>query len=287
METITPKLIPPVIKWTGSKRTVAHKLFELFPNSKGKFIDPFVGGGAILPYFREHDSIAGDIIPELINLWINIRDNPNLVANEYEQRWSALQSKGYTEFYKIRADFNRTKNPFDFLFLSRTCVNGLIRYNHKGEFNNSLHHTRPGINPNTLAQVISNWSSWVKNTNFYVMDYRETLRKAEKNDLVFLDPPYVGSHSQYFKQNFDHVSFFNELGSLNKRGIHWVLTFDGISGERKYTASVPKTIYKEKFELFTGKSTFSKVQNNKSDKVFESVYCNFDVPFPIRNQFIH
>lgn len=287
MESDSHKLIPPVIKWTGSKRSVANKLFELFPNTSGTFIDPFVGGGAILPYFQSKNSIAGDIIPELINLWVNIKNNPDLVSNEYQYRWSALQSKGHLEFYKIREDFNKSKNPFDFLFLSRTCVNGLIRYNHKGEFNNSLHHTRPGINPFSLAKIIHNWSGWIKNTSFANIDYRETLGRAKKNDLVFLDPPYAGSHSQYFKQNFDYASFFNELETLNARGVYWVLTFDGVSGERKYLAHVPKDIYKEKLDLFTGKSTFSKVQNNKADRVIESVYCNFDVPMPVRSKFAY
>src|SRR3989344_3135634 len=151
------KLIPPVIKWTGSKRPIAYKLAKLFPKSD-RFFDPFVGGGAILPFFQGKPAIVGDVIPELIALWTLIKEKPDLVASEYAKRWNRLQTEGYKVYYEFRDNFNATKDPLDFLFLSRTCVNGLIRYNKEGKFNNSLHHTRPGIHPKTLQEIIKNWS---------------------------------------------------------------------------------------------------------------------------------
>ena len=279
------KLIPPVIKWSGSKRPIAHKLAKLFPLTN-KFYDPFVGGGAILPYFQGKPAIVGDIIPELINLWILIKNEPKRVIEEYESRWKRLQTEGYTVYYEIRDSFNKTKDPLDFIFLSRTCVNGLIRYNKNGEFNNSLHHTRPGIHPNRFAQVINDWSGWVQNIEFVNQDYRKTIASAKKGDTVFFDPPYVGTKARYLPQSFGYSEFYSELKELNERGVNWILTLDGEAGNRSYAINIPSDVYKTKFKLSTGKSPFSKVMNGKQDKIMESVYLNFQPATEIFNSIV-
>lgn len=268
-------LIPPVIKWSGSKRAIAYQLSRLFPTTK-RFIDPFVGGGALLPYFQRKPAIAGDIIPELIDLWGLIKDQPDKVISEYAKRWNKLQTEGYKVYYEIRDSFNATKDPSDFLFLSRTCVNGLIRYNKEGKFNNSLHHTRPGIHPKRLGEIIKDWSKWVQGITFYNQDYKLTLSQVEKGDTIFLDPPYVGTRSRYLPQFLDYNAFYSELERLNWVGVNWVLTLDGEAGERFYDNKIPKDLFKTHFKLTTGKSPFSKVMNNKQDRVLESVYLNFE-----------
>lgn len=275
MKTFKQKLIPPVIKWTGSKRSIAHQIARLFPVSN-RFFDPFVGGGAILPLFQRKPAIAGDVIPELIALWILIKDQPDRVISEYDKRWDKLQTEGYQVYYAIRDRFNKTKDPLDLLFLSRTCVNGLIRYNKEGKFNNSLHHTRPGIHPKRLGEIIRNWSRWVQNITFYNQDYRLTLSEVKRGDVVFLDPPYVGTHSRYLLQSFDYDAFYTELERLNNLGVNWILTLDGEAGDRSYDSKIPKDLFKTNFKLFTGKSPFSKVMNRKQDKILESVYLNFE-----------
>lgn len=271
-----PKLLPPVIKWTGSKRPIAYQLSKFFPKNTNRFFDPFVGGGAILPYFGGKTAVVGDTIPELINLWTLIKNNPNKVISEYTKRWANLQNNGYKVYYEIRNNFNKTKDPLDFLFLSRTCVNGLIRYNKNGEFNNSLHHTRPGIHPERLTKIIINWNKWIQNISFFNQDYRLTLLSASKNDVVFLDPPYVGTHSRYIPQSFDYDSFYKELERLNDIGVYWILTLDGEAGNRFYDSKIPKNLFKKQLKLSTGKSPFSKVINNKQDIILESVYLNFE-----------
>lgn len=276
------KLIPPVIKWSGSKRPIAHKLAKLFP-STNRFYDPFVGGGAMLPYFQNKPAIVGDIIPELINLWQLIKDEPSKVIKEYEKRWERLQAEGYTVYYEIRDNFNKTKDPLDFIFLSRTCVNGLIRYNKKGEFNNSLHHTRPGIHPSRLEEIVKDWSNWIQTIEFKNQDYRETIAKAKQGDTVFFDPPYVGTKARYMPQSFNYKVFYSELERLNNLGVNWILTLDGEAGDRSYTIDIPNDLFVSKFKLSTGKSPFSKVMNGKQDSILESVYLNFEPPTEIFN----
>lgn len=265
--------VKPVIKWSGSKRHVAGIISGHIPEAN-RYFEPFVGGGAILPFRKIKSGVAGDIIPELVELWKTIRDAPEDLANEYEKRWVSLK-KNWEFYYEVRDDFNKSKSPFDFLFLTRTCVNGLIRYNDKGEFNNSLHLTRDGIRPETLREIISMWSYFVKDVDFVQSDYRETLASVKKNDFVFLDPPYGGTKGRYTRDVFDLEEFFQELSRLNSIGAKWILTFDGMAGGRSYKFDLPKELYEDKIYVKTGNSPFTKMMRTTIDAVYESVYFNF------------
>jgi len=275
----------PVIKWSGSKRKIAPLLATLLPDAEC-YYEPFVGGGAMLPFRPSRTAVAGDIVVELINLWNAIRETPELTADEYEMRWNRLQSEGHTAYYAVRDSFNVTRNPHDFLFLSRTCVNGLIRFNKKGEFNNSLHHTRPGIAPARLRKVIHQWSRIIQGVEFIAADYRQTLVSASVNDLVFLDPPYGGTKGRYLPADFSLDEFYDELQRLNAIGARWVLTFDGRAGNRSYTTSIPSALYKARLALPTGNSPFTKLMKKGIDAVLESVYLNFEPPTKVLNQLV-
>ena len=277
---IESRLIPPVIKWTGSKRSVAPFLEPLIPNTNQAF-EPFVGGGAILPLHKASRVIAGDIIPELVALWSLIKESPEEVAEGYTERWERLQTEGHTAYYDIRNRFNKRRSPVDLLFLSRTCVNGLIRFNNSGEFNNSLHHTRPGISPNRLKQILTQWSRWLTNVEFLHSDYRDTLSPARPGDFVFLDPPYAGTTGRYMPQDFDLSAFYAELERLNSLDIKWIVTLDGTAGRRQYESGIPEGLYITKFLIPTGNSPFTKLMGTSVDAVYESVYLNFQAPFEV------
>jgi len=280
---IKPKnILEPVIKWSGSKRLVAPELSRFIINQK-RYIEPFIGGGSMLPFRQISNAVASDIIPELINLWNQIKANPEKVADEYNKRWDRLQNEGHIVFYEVRDNFNKTKNEFDFLFLTRTCVNGLIRYNSNGEFNNSMHKNRPGVNPKSFKNIIFKWSYYIKDVEFRNCDYRETLADADKNDFVFLDPPYGGTKDRYTKTEFNLDQFYCELERLNSVGAKWILTFDGTAGTREYDYQLPQEIYKHKTEIKTGNSPFTKSMKTTIDAVYESVYFNFQTSAELRN----
>ena len=267
---------PAIIKWSGSKRLVAEQLSEKFPKFE-RYFEPFIGGGSMLPYSNGRETYASDIISELISLWNEIKNNPKKVADEYESRWKELQEKGQEVYYNVRDNFNRTRNPYDFLFLSRTCVNGLIRFNANGEFNNSFHLSRPGINPETFREQLILWSNAIKNVTFKTQDYRVTLQDAHIGDFVFLDPPYGGTKGRYTADKFDVDGLYDVLGELNKKNVKWMLTFDGRSGDREYNYAPPSELYKECFGINTGNTVFTKTQNNKVEKIEEMVYINYSV----------
>ena len=266
-------IMKPVIKWSGSKRSQALKIKSFFPKSFDTYYEPFVGGGSILYTINPKKSICGDICKPLINLWLEIKNNPVMVVKEYRERWLEFQKKGSDYFYEVRNNFNQTKSPYDFLFLSRTCTNGLIRFNKKGEFNNSLHFSRKGINPKTLKNIIIDWSNRVKNTEFINDDYSITTSSAKSGDVIYLDPPYFHTKGMYYG-NIDFDKFLEYLENLNQRGIKFLLSYDGKRGKEDHTVEIPKELYKRHEYLLFGNSSFKQLHGVK-EMVFESLYLNF------------
>lgn len=268
------KKLLPLIKWSGSKRSQTEKIIHLFPEDIDTYYEPFLGGGSILGAFSPKKAICGDICSALIELWKLVQSKPNLVHSEYKKRWERLQEDKHPFYYEVRSRFNKKQSPHDLLFLTRTCVNGLVRFNKKGEFNNSLHYSRKGILPDNFKKIIETWGGKIKSYKFFTKHYSDLTKNARKNDFVYLDPPYFNTRGRYFgKIDFDE--FIEYLEYLNNRNIRFALSFDGARGEKSYVVKLPKKLYKRHQLIFSGNSTFNKVQNGKIERVYESIYLNY------------
>lgn len=219
-------------------------------------------------------AVCGDICEPLIGLWKAIQSNPQEVIHYYKREWNRLQKDGYEVFYDIRKRFNQTRDPLDLLFLSRTCVNGLIRFNSNGDFNNSFHHTRKGIVPERFEKIVDNWNQKVANVHFLCGDYRETTQNATKKDIIYLDPPYVNTKGRYYG-TIDYDEFYAYLDELNRKGIKYVLSLDGKRGNKEYEAGIPKELYVKKYMLESGNSSFKKVMDKSNEQVYEALYLNW------------
>lgn len=269
-------MFKPVIKWSGSKRSQSDAIKKYLPNSFGTYYEPFIGGGSMLYAINPSHAICGDICEPLITLWNEIKNNPSQLADAYSIRWNRLQKEGYQVYYEIRDNFNMNHQPEDLLFLSRTCVNGLIRFNSNGEFNNSFHHTRPGISPITLEKIILDWSEHIQCSDFFAQDYTQTSISAQKGDLVYLDPPYFHTKGRYYGTGtIDFDNFYEYLSSLNSRGVKFILSFDGCRGNNDYTVELPKELYLRHELIPSGNSSFKKVMDKENLQVYESIYLNF------------
>ena len=266
------KLLP-VIKWTGSKRSQASTITGLFPDFK-RYYEPFLGGGSVLVQSNASTAVCGDICEPLIDFWNAVKKNPTKLVKEYSSRWNRLQDEGFDTFYSIRADFNRKQNPYDLLFLSRTCVNGLIRFNRKGEFNNALHLTRKGIDPKNLEKIILQWSTLIQNYTFIHGDYSKTTKRITAGDFVYLDPPYFNTSGMYYGKII-HEDFIDYLEELTSKNIKFALSFDGQRGTKKYSGGIPKKLYKRRLLIPSGHSPFKKVMDKQLESVKESLYLNF------------
>lgn len=267
-------MFQPVIKWSGSKRSQASVIKSFFPEKIKCYYEPFLGGGAMLYATMPQTAVCGDICKQLISLWNKVKQSPEELAEEYRVRWERLQREGYLSYYAIRDDFNASNSPEDLLFLSRTCVNGLIRFNANGEFNNSLHHTRKGIEPERLKKIILDWSDKIQTTDFYADDYRRTTETATTSDFIYLDPPYFHTKGRYYG-TIDYGEFLSFLEDLNVRGIKYALSYDGKRGNDDYTVTLPKELYKRHEFIASGNSSFKKVIDKENMQVFESLYLNW------------
>ena len=279
--------IPSLIKWTGSKRAQAASIAKLLPKYN-RYVEPFVGGGAMLFVAARGDAIAGDLYKPLVDLWKLVQAEPELVVDDYTSQWSKLQEElnalsasqvakrsgmpGY--YYKVRKRFNAKPNPLDLSFLMRTCVNGIVRFNESGEFNNSFHLSRPGMTPQRFANVVRRWSDVIGNVAFVCQDYEATLEAARVGDFVYLDPPYAGNHQRYV-EDLDLIHFFGVLERANSRGVKWALSFDGKRGDIDLTHEVPASLFRRHLMISSGASAVHKVLNGPLEAVQESLYLNY------------
>lgn len=267
-------MISPVIKWSGSKRSQAKIIKSFLPNKFDCYYEPFIGGGSMLYAINPSVAICGDICKPLIDFWNSIKLTPDVISESYNRDWHRLQKEGFQVFYEIRDRFNNLQTPEDLLFLSRTCVNGLIRFNSDGKFNNSFHHTRPGISPDKLAKIVEDWSKRIQQTTFLAQNYIETTQSAKKGDLVYLDPPYFHTKGRYYG-TIDYDQFIAYLENLNSRGVMFILSYDGVRGTDNFTVDIPKELFKRHEYISSGNSSFKKVMDKQKIEVSESLYLNW------------
>lgn len=266
---------PSLIKWSGSKRSQSESITRLFPEAS-RYIELFLGGGSILYNATQHykECIGNDIYFPLIDIWENVKSRPHHIIDNYESNWKSLQENFPEHYYDVRASFNKTKGCNELLFLSRTCTNGIIRFNNKGEFNNSLHVTRKGMNPVTFARIVLDWSNKLQKTNFTNLDFFAFKDEVKKGDFLYLDPPYANSKNRYI-ENLDEQKLWDFLELANSKGAKWALSFDGTRGENDLVAEVPKELYKSHNLLKAGNSAVKKVLSSSVEEVKESIYLNY------------
>jgi len=281
------RTIPSLIKWTGSKRSQAPAILRMMPPYR-RYFEPFVGGGAILYVASVPGSVASDIYKPLIELWRLIQREPARVVENYRAQWAAVNAEldgldlnnlppnetlpAY--FYQVRNRFNRTQDPLDLNFIMRTCVNGIVRFNGEGAFNNSFHLSRRGMEPPRFEKVVASWQRAIQGVEFVCQDYELTLERTAKGDFVYLDPPYAGNKQRY-ADDLDLDRFFRALELLNRKGVNWALSFDGRRAQRNLVHDVPEGLYKRHMLLSSGNSAVNKVLNGPVEAVEESLYLNY------------
>lgn len=184
-----------------------------------------------------------------------------------EEITKRIEQKEY--FSTIRDSYNKTSNPHDFMFIMRTTVNGMPRYNKNGKFNNTFHSTRNGIIPESLKEIIYQWSEKLneKNVVFINTDY-STIQSCE-NDFIYLDPPYSATKGMYFGT----IDYSNLWEWLRNQKANYILSFDGKTTYKDETYSVPLDLYSKHEYLNNGNSSMSRlVGKNKDSIVKESIY---------------
>lgn len=201
-------MIPP-IKCQGIKTKLTGFILENVQwSGEGKWIEPFLGSGVVLFSAQPKRAIACDINPHIIAFYQKISDGsltPGLVREHLTREGRKLLREGEDYYYEVRDRFNKSGDSLDFLFLNRACFNGVMRFNRKGEFNvpfcrkpdrfRQAYVTKIANQVGDLCKIMKD-REW----EFRAGDWRECLTDLGNDDFVYLDPPYIGRHTDYYNQ---------------------------------------------------------------------------------------
>ncbi len=222
------KKLTPFLKWAGGKRWLVNSDQLGLPESYNNYIEPFLGGGAMFLQLAPHKAILSDLNADLINTYLVMRDSPQELVSEL----TLLQSRHSKEFYyqmrsqKFECKFDKA---VQFLYLNRTCWNGLYRVNLQGNFNVPI-----GTKDNVIldSDDFIATSKILKNAIIKQCDFEETIESSEDGDFLFVDPPYTVQHNMngFIKYNETLFSWEDQerlmkcLIEAKNRGAHILLT---------------------------------------------------------------
>lgn len=241
----------PFLKWAGGKTQLIDEIEKLLPNfvytEKFTYIEPFVGSGAILFWVINnfsnnlHKVVINDINSDLINTYKIIISNPNELISSLKTLESEFHSlsdniEKKKEYYYSKRDLYNTRKEDNiiqaslFIFLNRTCFNGLYRVNKNNGFNVPMgSYKKPMICNSDNILVVS---KALENVEILCGDYKETLKEASNNTLFYIDPPYkplntTSSFNSYSKDVFDdeqQIRLRDFCVNLDDLGHTWILS---------------------------------------------------------------
>ncbi len=276
----TNKNIKPFVKWAGGKRQFIEKLMPIIPKYK-RYIEPFLGGGAMLFALQPKDFIANDINFELITTYKVLththtqRERERERERELESLLEQIDEYGNNhskEFYnKIRElqpnDLSEIGIAARFIYLNKGGFNGLYRLNKDGKFNVPW-NSSPNTKFYDLDSLIET-SKYLSNSKgkFYNLDYKKILSKAKEGDFIFVDPPYDESFTGYTSKGFDtndQKELAKILKELTNKGVKWILC--------NYDTPLIRELYKGNNRLLLEATRSISSDSSKRKGVFKEVF---------------
>lgn len=236
----------PFLRWVGGKRWLINLFNELKPESYKRYIEPFLGSGAIYFALAPHDAILNDVNEELINTFLGIQEDHTKVLKLLE-----IHAKNHSEdyYYKTRSSkpTSLASKAARMLYLNRTCFNGVYRVNSKGVFNVPIGDRATVTRP---EDTFEKWHSLLKTAQISTGDFEPVIDQAKSRDLLFVDPPYsqTAYKDAFVKYNDKLFSFEDQvrlalaLERAAQRGVFIVST----NGAHD---SIQKLYKKEHFQL--------------------------------------
>ena len=230
-------ILSPVVKWVGGKRQLLTDIYPLVPKKMTVYVEPFIGGGAVLFHLQPAKAIINDSNVELINIYRTIKDSPNELISLLELH---EQNNNEEYFYSIR-NLDRQENYNELgniekaariIYLNKTCYNGLFRVNQAGQFNSPYGRYK---SPNIVNRpVILAMHKYFNENDIQIEqgDYNIVLNSLSKGAFVYLDPPYMpisssASFTGYTETGFnedEQTRLKTECDKLNKSGIKFLLS---------------------------------------------------------------
>lgn len=246
----------PFIKWVGGKTQLIESIEKALPENFTKsnnvtYIEPFVGGGAILFWILQQypnitKAVINDINPDLTTAYKTIKESPSELVNflqDIQDEYLPLDEDKRKEYYLTKRERFNTKsldsieNTALFIFLNRTCFNGLYRVNSKGLFNVPFgRYSNPKI---CDKQTIFADSELLQKVEILTGDFEETLKYASNNSIFYFDPPYkplseTSSFNSYAKEEFndkEQIRLGNFCERINLLGHKFILSNSDVKGK--------------------------------------------------------
>ena len=275
----------PFVKWVGGKRGLLAQILPLFPKEFNNYLEPFVGGGAVFfelfskGILNDKKVYLFDINSELINTYYIIKNSPEKLIEKLEN-FANEHTKEF--YYQIREwdrkdnfnDLDPTTKAARFIYLNKTCFNGLYRVNKKGYFNTPMGSYK---NPNICdSQTILANSFALKNAIIQNSSFENVIKFAKKGDLIYLDPPYYPlnktsnftSYSEFEFLENEQQKLFDIFYRLDKKGCKVVQS-------NSDTAFI-KELYKNYDIQIVNANRFINSKSNGRGKISEVVIRNFE-----------
>ena len=278
-------IVPHIVQYQGSKRVLAPQILRYMPRRFERLVEPFAGMAAItIAVARQERAeryVINDLNKPLVGVLQSAIETPAKLVSDYSDVWNeqfSYEQGSVEHFYKVRNDFNRgNQPPANMLYLLARCVKGSVRYGSNGLFNQSPDKRRNGTSPKTLKLNVDAISYYLKGrTEFFSLDYREVLEMTRPGDIVYMDPPYQGvsnvRDNRYFS-GIDFGEFVEAIDRLNRRGVDFLISYDGKCGDKQYGEDLPEELGLQKVMLRAGLSSQS-ILLGKKEVTFEALYIS-------------
>ena len=201
------KIFVPPIKIQGIKTKLVPIIKQnILLNKKNLWIEPFMGSGVVGFNIRPEKAVFADINPHIINFYNAIKSgkiNSDIVRVFLENSGERLAKYDQDFYYEMRNRFNENHDPLDFLFLNRSCFNGMIRFNKDYKFNVPYGHKSKRFSRTYITKIVN--QVWyieeclkIYDWNFICQSFEDTLSVSGDNIFVYCDPPYIGRHVDYY-----------------------------------------------------------------------------------------
>ncbi len=219
--------VGPFLRWAGGKRQLRKILLTFLPKDTDQrtYREPFLGGGSLFFAIQPQSAVLSDANEHLIRCYEFVRDEPELVAR-YLQLHATKDCETY--YYRVRETYNRASfsvaQAARFIYLNKTCFNGIFRVNSKGKFNVPYGKKESPTIP--TGKSLKSIAATLKNAGLHALPFEKALRDSAKGDFIYLDPPYpplngTAYFTHYTSERFseeDQRTLANRVHELDRTG---------------------------------------------------------------------
>ncbi len=289
--------VKPFIKWAGGKSQLLDEIRKKYPEKIDRYCEPFVGGGAVLldvlASFHPQEVLINDINAELVNTYLQIKTNAEelitTLSAMQESFWAKNDDERKAMYLEKRRLFNELKASGEdcrlemvalFIFLNKTCFNGLYRVNSKGQFNVPIgSYKKPPICDSENLRTVSRL---LQNVDIRCGDYSKCADFIDSNTFVYIDPPYrpltiTASFTSYSENEFgdkQQIELGKFIGKISAKGAKVVASNSDPKNSNE-ADNFFDNLYSEYSILRVSAKRMINSKGNSRGSINELLICNF------------